>query len=92
MKPREARNTVLLLAGYGFYAAWDARFLALLVLSTLVDLLTDSKIEFDTRVDLMSSLLNERHLFFLMSSIICSTITSRCGKSVNCAIVEVQLK
>ena len=44
VKPREARNTVLLLAGYGFYAAWDARFLALLVLSTLVDFVCSIRI------------------------------------------------
>jgi len=37
VKPLIARNAVLLLAGYVFYAAWDVRFLALLVLSTLVD-------------------------------------------------------
>ncbi|MEM9057036.1 MAG: MBOAT family protein [Pseudomonadota bacterium] len=32
-----ARKAVLLVASYGFYAAWDYRFLSLIVLSTLVD-------------------------------------------------------
>ncbi len=34
---RRAQNVLLLGAGYSFYACWDARFLALLVLSTLAD-------------------------------------------------------
>jgi alginate O-acetyltransferase complex protein AlgI len=35
--PHRWQNRWLLLLSYGFYAAWDVRFLALLVLSTLVD-------------------------------------------------------
>jgi D-alanyl-lipoteichoic acid acyltransferase DltB (MBOAT superfamily) len=35
--PRRAQNRLLLLASCLFYAAWDWRFLALLLLSTLVD-------------------------------------------------------
>ncbi len=31
------QNVVLLVAGYYFYACWNARFLALLVLSTVMD-------------------------------------------------------
>ena len=32
--PRAWRNTLLLLASYVFYGAWDARFLSLILLST----------------------------------------------------------
>lgn len=35
--PKRLRNLSLLLASYGFYAAWDARFLALLVGTSLLD-------------------------------------------------------
>ncbi len=35
--PRRARNSWLLAASYFFYAAWDWRFLGLILLSTLVD-------------------------------------------------------
>ena len=35
--PRRAQNRLLVVASYVFYAAWDWRFLGLLVLSTLVD-------------------------------------------------------
>ena len=35
--PHRAQNWLLLVASYYFYAAWDWRFLGLLVASTLVD-------------------------------------------------------
>ena len=35
--PRRGQNLLLLIASYVFYAAWDWRFLFLLLLSTLVD-------------------------------------------------------
>jgi D-alanyl-lipoteichoic acid acyltransferase DltB (MBOAT superfamily) len=35
--PHRAQNVLLLVASYYFYAAWDWRFLGLLILSTLVD-------------------------------------------------------
>ncbi len=35
--PRRFRNTFLLLSSYVFYGSWDARFLSLLLFSTLVD-------------------------------------------------------
>ena len=35
--PRRAQNRMLLAASYVFYAAWDWRFLSLLVISTIVD-------------------------------------------------------
>lgn len=37
--PRRGQNVMLLVASYLFYAAWDWRFLSLLVVSTLVDFL-----------------------------------------------------
>src|SRR5437868_12601679 len=37
MLPHRAQNVLLLVASYYFYAAWDWRFLGLLILSTLVD-------------------------------------------------------
>src|SRR5919197_2453135 len=37
MLPHRAQNWLLLVASYYFYAAWDYRFLGLLVASTLVD-------------------------------------------------------
>lgn len=35
--PRKFRNLGLLIASYAFYACWDARFLSLLIISTVVD-------------------------------------------------------
>ena len=35
--PHRAQNWLLLVASYYFYAAWDWRFLGLLIASTLVD-------------------------------------------------------
>src|SRR5437764_15487931 len=35
--PHRPHNCLLLAASYYFYACWDARFLALLVLSTVMD-------------------------------------------------------
>ncbi len=35
--PHRARNVLLLLGGYFFYACWDWRFLSLLVISTVMD-------------------------------------------------------
>ena len=35
--PHKAQNRMLLLASYVFYAAWDWRFLSLIILSTIVD-------------------------------------------------------
>jgi len=35
--PHRPRNTVLLIASYGFYACWDWRFLSLIIVSTVVD-------------------------------------------------------
>ena len=37
MLPHRAQNRLLLLASYVFYAAWDWRFLGLIVLSTVID-------------------------------------------------------
>jgi D-alanyl-lipoteichoic acid acyltransferase DltB (MBOAT superfamily) len=37
--PRRGQNVMLLVASYLFYAAWDWRFLSLLIVSTLVDFL-----------------------------------------------------
>ncbi|MDT8340408.1 MAG: MBOAT family protein [Longimicrobiales bacterium] len=42
--PRRAQHVLLLLASYLFYAAWDWRFLSLIVVSTLVDFLSGSRI------------------------------------------------
>ncbi|TWU48435.1 MBOAT family O-acyltransferase [Rubripirellula reticaptiva] len=42
---RWARNTVLLLASYYFYAYWDIRFCGLLVLSTAIDYTAGKKIQ-----------------------------------------------
>ena len=35
--PHRAQNWLLLVASYWFYAAWDWRFLGLLIASTVVD-------------------------------------------------------
>ena len=43
-----ARKALLLIASYAFYAAWDWRFLGLILLSTLVDFLVALKIEEST--------------------------------------------
>ena len=40
-----ARKALLLIASYAFYAAWDWRFLGLILLSTIVDYLVALKIE-----------------------------------------------
>ena len=37
LRRQRGRKRLLLLASYVFYGAWDARFLALIVASTLVD-------------------------------------------------------
>jgi alginate O-acetyltransferase complex protein AlgI len=42
--PRRTRKTLLLLASYAFYGSWDARFLALLLASTLVDFVVARKL------------------------------------------------
>ena len=39
-----AQNALLLVASYAFYAAWDARFLSLIALSTVVDFFCGRKI------------------------------------------------
>lgn len=38
------QNNLLLIASYIFYAAWDVRFLSLIILSTLIDYVTSHKI------------------------------------------------
>ncbi len=40
-----AQNGLLLIASYAFYSAWDYRFLALILLSTVVDFVVARKIE-----------------------------------------------
>lgn len=42
--PRRGQNLFLLLASWLFYAAWDWRFLGLIILSTAVDFVTGSRI------------------------------------------------
>jgi D-alanyl-lipoteichoic acid acyltransferase DltB (MBOAT superfamily) len=37
MLPHRAQNALLLVSSYVFYAAWDVRFLALILLSTVID-------------------------------------------------------
>lgn len=38
------QNSLLLVASYGFYAAWDIRFLSLIILSSLIDYFTAHRI------------------------------------------------
>ncbi|MAQ70570.1 MAG: hypothetical protein CL565_00080 [Alphaproteobacteria bacterium] len=45
LKGNMARKILLLLASYGFYAAWDWRFLSLILISTIIDYCVARKIE-----------------------------------------------
>ena len=54
------QNKVLLVASYIFYAAWDWRYLSLIMLSTLVDYYCGNKI-YNTHVSL------RRRLFLVLS-------------------------
>ena len=44
LKPRRHQNLLLLAASYFFYGWWDARFLSLILLSSLVDFIAGKKI------------------------------------------------
>lgn len=55
IRHRRAQNLLLLAASYVFYAAWDPRFLSLILLSTLVDYVAAIRIESLSHVDAVSS-------------------------------------
>ncbi|MEM9880908.1 MAG: MBOAT family protein, partial [Pseudomonadota bacterium] len=43
--PHRLQNRMLLVASYVFYAAWDWRFLSLIILSTMIDYFVGLKME-----------------------------------------------
>jgi alginate O-acetyltransferase complex protein AlgI len=45
VRARSARHTILLAGSYLFYAAWDVRFLSLLILSTAVDFVVGGRLK-----------------------------------------------
>lgn len=55
--PHRRQNVLLVLASYGFYAAWDWRFLALLSFSTLVDFFIAQRIQLSSSTSTRKRLL-----------------------------------
>ena len=47
--PHKAQNRMLLIASYVFYAAWDWRFLGLIIFSTIVDYIVGLRMERETQ-------------------------------------------
>ena len=60
MPKLRTQNIVLLVASYYFYAAWDWRFLSLIIISTVVDFICGQKISESTEI-------NKKKMFLLLS-------------------------